>query len=241
MCYAAPGPRCTNHVQKELDSLVQKVVELEDNGAAEKEVKKVRRAIVHKHAEYDATPGGAKELKEEIAKRESDGSINTALARRHTTSLKRRLAKGEETRAAQKEAYAQAEVRKQRFESIKSQVANRQAEIAAGDPVTIGDMYPRDMTRAMLEQGAMIQENKGAWGGPSIEHVKTGHLKQCGVLATTNLDESHSWDTWDSFSEEEHSGACATVTCNCGDVLDSPLVLEGAKTSDLIFGMNKIR
>lgn len=236
MCYAKPGPRCTSHVKKELTALTKKVVELEDSGAPEREIKKARNALAAKFVEFDATLGGQKALEKQIAQGEKDGMDGRSL-----NSLKRRRDKGAITREAQTEAYKKTEKRRERFEYIKSQVEARQAQIAAGDPVNIGDMYPRDMTRAILEQGAVIQRNNGSWGGPATDYMRTAHLQECGVLATTDIDENHQWWTYDSLSEQMNSGICATVTCNCGEVLDEQLVGEDMKTSELILSMNKIR
>lgn len=235
MCYASPGPRCTSHVKKELNTLVKKVVDLEDGGASEQEVRKARRAVEHKYHEYDATPGGQTALKKQIAEAEKQGVDG-----RKIRALKNRLAVGENLRKTQKEAYEREQERKSRFGEIKRQVETRQAEIAAGSPVTIGDMYPRDLTKAMLKEGAYIQ-GKGGWGGPSYDYQGTAHLKECGVLATTDIDEYHSWGTYDTFEEYSHVGIKATTTCNCGQVLDAPLVGENMQVSRLIASMNKIR
>lgn len=235
MCYAAPGPRCTSHVKAELDRAVNHVLELENTDATDKDLKTARRAITVKMSEYDATPGGIKDLKKQITQARS-----SQMDGRAQRALRTRLERGETTHAAALEAYAAAQARKQRFDSIKSQVEARKAEIAAGDHITIGDMYPRDMTRAMLEKEARIQV-PGGWGGPHSDYQATEHLKACGTLATTNIEEDHRWSTYDSFSSEERSGICATVTCNCSEVLDAPLVIEDVSTAELIFSMNKIR
>lgn len=96
MCYAAPGPRCTSHVKKELNALLKKVVKLEDSGASESEIRKARNAVERKYREYETTPGGQKELKKRIAEAEAQGVDG-----RKIRSLKNRLAMGENTRAAQ--------------------------------------------------------------------------------------------------------------------------------------------
>lgn len=107
--------------------------------------------------------------------------------------------------------------------------------------MTMGDMYPRDLTNAMLEEGAAIQDSNRGWGGPYTDYQGTAHLKKCGVLATTDIDEDYQWYTWDTFNEDRHCGIKATTTCNCGQVLDAPLVGEAMEVGRLITSMNRIR
>ena len=75
---------------------------------------------------------------------------------------------------------------------------------------------------------------ESSWGGPSTDYLAGEHFKTCGVLAIVDVEEDYSWQTYDSYNNENHSGLGARITCNCGEEVDRRIVVENGTYSTVL-------
>lgn len=120
MCLGFPGPRCSNHTQKQLSSLTAKTEKLDnefsellkvyfsapsDQGkklekqidAYKDKIKKNKEKLSIVQMDYDGTPTGMKELEDKISKSTNDVEV---------LALKKRIKKAQMLRSWRRNAYS---------------------------------------------------------------------------------------------------------------------------------------
>lgn len=226
MCQRSPGPRCASHARKAVQAAAKDLKTLETQGANEKTIKKAQKSLTDAVKVYDSTPTGQKNLTAKIDEAKAAGeSIRSLSARRTAGRLLRE--KQEAALAAVVAEERRIEGTKRRLEELREETLNRKT-----------NPYRTAVESYVLEEGVFHKEN--FWGGPTEDYHAGEHLKQCGVAHTGDTNESYSWSNYDTFNSEDKVGFAMDTTCNCGQILEQPMIVEGKGMDDVMRGLLKV-
>jgi hypothetical protein len=182
---------------------------LEKDGADEKVIDEAKQKLAEAFAAYEST-------------KTSGESMRSLSARRTAGKLLRE--KQEQDLAKVVEQEKEAAAREKRLEEMREEEANKPP-----------NAFKAAVTGYVLKNGKFLKNQY--WGGPSTDYEAMEHLNRCGVAHTGKADESYSWQTYDSFTTDDHVGFSMDTTCNCGEIFERPIIVENATMSSVMQGI----
>lgn len=192
------------------------------------EVAVLKRKLVEAQIEYATFDEGYIELETAIA---------AAATPQIKHDLEHRKMRADDLKVEKEKLAKAAVVKAQRFEEIKKELHEYSVTHSWRDG------YARAVAQGLFKWGTVLQDEgvvlhddvlneeytsqKYLYGGRE-DREATNHLKECGMLAVSSIEENAEWVEFiDTYTDGTRHGIHGKVTCNCGRIVEADIECEG--------------